>query len=227
MKYLKLFENFNEEILFYRFSIDEMKINSEGSRPIFRKSKKQLPSNHSPVEEPKIIGEEWVDYKPGVRGDESPDWNNICMDKGFPDRNKCLHFMSESAYRMAKSPEAASKNIFHNKKFGINEYQIKVDENTNIGWTFFVMIGEWYMKNAEHLKNKLESAEIPDNSIIKKWNSEIDPYYIEKSNKLLDELIKLELIGTGKISDLKNSKYWKENVPCYVWTSDKVKIKKI
>ena len=147
-------------------------------------------------------------------------WNDVLVSNGFPDRLKCVHFMDERAY----SPDL--KDLY-----GKNAYEVKVDENSIIGWTFFVTINEWYYNQSPTLfkarqKNPIINQELDkinpnflrDSEFNKDENEMVDWY----QNKI-DTLLDAQFIGVGTISDLLKSPYWGK-YPLFAWTTEPVNI---
>ena len=185
IKSFKLFEAFQSEVKFYRFNREDL-----------------------------LNGEEESIYTPNERilwGDRS--YNKKLIDLGFPDREKCIHFMDNNAF----SESSSFKTIY-----GEWVYEIEVDEESILGWTFCLVINDWYY---DYYKVKLD-----DNSIVKSVRDYVESLgdidYNEADNLRIKYLIDRGIIGRGTLEDLKNSELWgKENV--FVWTCDPVKVKKI
>jgi hypothetical protein len=182
------------------------------------------------LEEPKffrftndeMLGIEDGVYKPRSRklNNESPHWNSKLIGYGFPDMGKCIFLMDEIGYR--KYGEKKYKD------FGNVEYEITLDGTSILGWSFFVMQGKWYSKNPNTFTKYYTDYKLPEelenNKDFKKWDYDIQ---INPSiDKYVKLLLKHKVIGRGTINDLISSPFWGE-VPCYVWTEDKVKINKI
>ena len=93
------------------------------------------------VEEPKFFRfsrEEMTEgeFTPGKRIMWGPDNFNDCLVKfGFPDKRQCVHFMDSVAF----NPE-------YKGSYGNYTYQVTVDDNSNLGWSFVVPINEWFYK---------------------------------------------------------------------------------
>ena len=147
-------------------------------------------------------------------------WNDALVRNGFPDRLKCVHFMDERAY----SPDL--KDLY-----GKNAYEVKVDENSIIGWTFFVTINEWYYNQSPTLSKARQK-----NPIISQELDRINPNFLRDSefnkdenemvdwcqNKI-DTLLDAQFIGFGTVTQLMNSPYWGK-YPLFAWTTDPVNI---
>ena len=214
MKYLKtykLFEALVEDVTFIRMSHVDM-----------------------------LDGKEEGWYSPSNRRMIGPDSFNDCLVKaGFPDKQKCVHFMSESSY----DPGYAGL-------YGKNLFQVIIDDQSKLGWCFVTPINNWFYKG-HHILNALGKNELVDEIMKSPFadiNTNPDMYYdndedddddddeyddtvVDDSEfqQRLDEALKYMLdfgvIGTGTIEDLKKSPhYGKYNL--YAWTTDKVYIKK-
>jgi len=188
MKYIKLFESFISEPVFFRFShIDLLKGESE---KIYQPKEREM------------IGPEVV--------------NSSLVREGFPDKKRCVHFMDSLAF-----------NPDYKGLYGEHIYQVEIDDNSNLGWCFIVPINEWFYKGYTFravLKNPI-CKELLDSEYgemeVDLHSDEIDIDYLDK---MRDYLIDFGFIGTGKIQDLKSSKFF-GNLPVFVWTTDSVRIK--
>ena len=179
-----------------------------------------------------LDGKEEGWYSPSNRRMIGPDSFNDCLVKaGFPDKQKCVHFMSESSY----DPGYAGL-------YGKNLFQVIIDDQSKLGWCFVTPINNWFYKG-HHILNALGKNELVD-EIMKSPFADIDTNpdmyddeyedddtVVDDSEfqQRLDEALKYMLdfgvIGTGTIEDLKKSPhYGKYNL--YVWSNDKVYIKK-
>jgi hypothetical protein len=179
-----------------------------------------------------LDGKEEGWYSPSNRRMIGPDSFNDCLVKaGFPDKQKCVHFMSESSY----DPGYAGL-------YGKNLFQVIIDDQSKLGWCFVTPINNWFYKG-HHILNALGKNELVD-EIMKSPFADIDtnPDMYDDEYKdddtvvddsefqqRLDEALKYMLdfgvIGTGTIEYLKKSPhYGKYNL--YVWSNDKVYIKK-
>jgi hypothetical protein len=154
---------------------------------------------------------------------ENSNWNSVLIENGFPNMSKSSFIMDEIAREIYKE-----KNY---KPFGNNEYQINLDDESNLGWSFFVMQGKWHSKTPNYFTEyypERNKYKLPDELVNKRnfvnWSYErqINPTP-EKYAKLL---LKHKVIGKGKIKELMMSPFWGK-VPCYIWTDDKIKINKI
>jgi hypothetical protein len=135
-------------------------------------------------------------------------FNQSLVKLGFPDKNKCIHFMDSLAF----SPE-------YKGLYGDYIYQIQVDDNSNLGWCYVFPVNDWFYKG-----NPFQYALRKDNKLVK---SIIETPYNDLSSSNGDEdemakyLLQFGIIGCGTIDDLKRSPhYGKEKL--FVWTNDKV-----
>lgn len=186
MKYIKLFEAFVNEVKFYRFSKEDF-----------------------------LNGEEEAIYTPKKRvlwGYKS--YNELLISLGFPDREKCVHFMDDSSFN----------GFFNSHKslYGEWVYELEVDEKSILGWSFCLVINDWYF---DYYQRKLD-----DNSVVKS----VRDYMLGLSDLDEDEATQLRIkylvdkgiIGNGTLEDLRRSPlFGKESV--FVWTCDPVKMKTI
>jgi hypothetical protein len=181
MKYIKLFEAFSSEPSFYRF-------------------------NHVDV----LNGKDEIIYNPKERKMVGPeDVNHSLVQSGFPDKNKCIHFMDSLAF------DPSYKGLY-----GRNIYQIEIDENSKLGWSFLIPINDWFYKGYPF-------RQVLNNPTAKEL---LDSEYVDMSydkgdiDEMRDILIDFEVIGSGTLNDLKMNKFFGKQ-PVFVWTSDSVKIK--
>ena len=170
------------------------------------------------VEEPKFFRfsrEEMTEgeFTPGKRIMWGPDNFNDCLVKfGFPDKRQCVHFMDSVAF----NPE-------YKGSYGNYTYQVTVDDNSNLGWSFVVPINEWFYKG-NPFQYALRSGNEIVKSIMETPYKDLGPYD-EKLDEITKYLFDFGVIGTGTIEDLKKSPhYGKESL--FVWTNDKVVITK-
>jgi hypothetical protein len=166
-----------------------------------------------------LNGESEVEFTPTERRMVGPElFNDILVDMGFPDKNRCVHFMDEVSY--GDNPHLTSL-------YGKNLYNIKVDDNSLLGWCFVMPINDWFFR-AYQFHNKVER-----NDKVKQLLSselfEIKPESgsyqdsPEASKESANILIKDQMIGFGKLADLMNSPYWGK-LPLFAWTNDTVKV---
>ena len=156
----------------------------------------------SPVELP--IGE----YEPVKRNMWGPEQFNKCLVKlGFPDKNKCIHFMDSLAF----SPD-------YKGLYGNYIYQIQVDDNSNLGWCYLFPINDWFYKGFP-FQYALKNDNKLINSIIKTPYNDLS--HDGDEDEMAKYLLEFGIIGHGTIDDLKKSPhYGKEKL--FVWTNDKV-----
>jgi len=135
-------------------------------------------------------------------------FNQSLVKLGFPDKNKCIHFMDSLAF----SPE-------YKGLYGNYIYQIQVDDNSNLGWCYVFPVNDWFYKGNPFqyaLRNNNELV----NSIIKTPYNDLSGHGGDE-NEMAKYLLQFGIIGCGTIDDLKNSPhYGKEKL--FVWTNDKV-----
>lgn len=144
----------------------------------------------------------------------------ILLDFGFPDLRKCIHFMDEIAFTDTEE-QFVYKNFY-----GSYTYKVNIDSDSKLGWSFMTQVNNWWYKSNpyNYLKRTKEIVRELDESGYGILDFEDSP--VEESKVEIKKLIELGLLGKGSLSDLMNSKFWKEeNV--YLWTEDKVKIEKI
>jgi hypothetical protein len=190
--------------------------------------------NESFLDEPKfyrfsndeMTGIEDGIYKPKNRKmEEDSDWNlKLSSNFNFPNMKNSVFLMDKIGYR-----------IYGDKKggiYGFNEYEITLDDSSNLGWSFFVMQGKWHSKSEYYFTKSYPNQEflsefpeeLMNNKQFKKWNPMIQTN--PSMNVYIKLLMKHKVIGSGNISKLLSSPFWGK-VPCYVWTEDKVKINKL
>jgi len=182
MKYLKLFEVFNSEVKFYRFNKFDILSDVE--------EMKLTPKQR------KMVGPENV--------------NDILVKNGFPDKQQCVHFMDQLAFR----PD-------WKYLYGDFIYEIEIDDMSKLGWSFLFPVNDWFYKGNPFYHERNNPA------IQDLLNSEYGN--LEFSNGKLDEmtqyLLQYEVIGTGTLEDLKSSKFFGKQ-KLFVWTTDDVMVKK-
>jgi hypothetical protein len=166
-----------------------------------------------------LNGEEEVEFTPSERRMVGPElFNDILVDMGFPDKNRCVHFMDEVSY--GDNPHLTSL-------YGKNIYNIKVDDNSLLGWCFVMPINDWFFR-AYQFHNKVERND-KVKSLLSPELFEIEPEgegwqdSPEASKETATILIKNKMIGFGKLVDLMNSTYWGK-LPLFAWTNDSVKV---
>jgi hypothetical protein len=140
--------------------------------------------------------------------------NKTLVKNRFPDKHKCIHFMDSLAF----SPDF---------KFLYGEfiYEIQIDDDSKLGWSFFFPINDWFYKGNPFYHERNNPA-IQD--LLKSEYANLHyPYDDEQGDldKMFDYLLEYEVIGTGTIEDLKKSKFF-GNQKLFVWTNDDVIVKK-
>ncbi len=166
-----------------------------------------------------LNGESEIEFTPSQRRMIGPQlFNDILVNIGFPDKSKCVHFMDEVSYR--NNPDLTSL-------YGENIYNIKVDDNSLLGWCFVMPINDWFFRayqfyNNVEKNNKVKSLLSPELFEIKPEGDNWQDSPVA-TKETADILIKDQMIGFGKLSDLINSPYW-EKLPLFAWTNDSVKI---
>lgn len=175
LKYFKLFEAYNEDTKFYRFSrfvLDEGEMDPE---------------------------------KRAMWG--SPEFNQSLVKSGFPDKSKCIHFMDSLAF----NPE-------YKGLYGRNIYEIKVDDSSNLGWSFVIPINDWVYRG-NTFQHELRNG---NQLIFDIMQTEFaDPDYFDSVDDLTNFLVQYGAIGNGTLHDFKNSKFFGKE-KAFVWTTDKV-----
>jgi hypothetical protein len=150
------------------------------------------------------------EYEPVERNMWGPENFNNCLVKlGFPDKNKCIHFMDSLAF----SPD-------YKGLYGSYIYQIQIDDNSNLGWCYVFPINDWFYKGYP-FQNALGNNKLV-NSIVETPYDDLSGHNGDE-DEMAKYLLKFGIIGCGTIDDLKNSPhYGKEKL--FVWTNDKVVI---
>ena len=155
-------------------------------------------------------------YQPKQRRMIGPDtFNDSLVKSGFPDKQSCVHFMSESSY------DAGYSYIY-----GKNLFQVVIDDKYKLGWSFVAPINDWFYKG-NSIQNSLRSGNELVSDIMKSPFNQIyaDSQTGEGVDESLNYLLDFKAIGTGTIEDLKKSPHFgKYNL--YVWATDKVYLKK-
>ena len=169
-----------------------------------------------------MVGIEDGIYKPKPRKltAEGLTWTfSLFYDFNFPLQSRSINLMDE-----------IGKNNLRDNSLGSNEYEITLDDSSNLGWSFFVMMGIWENATGSLLVKIYPKFEFPkglmDNEDFLNWDRYVGYNDKTKMNRYIQTLIDYEVIGSGNISELLSSPFWGK-VPCYVWTEDKVKINKI
>ena len=149
-------------------------------------------------------------YQPKQRRMIGPDtFNNSLVKAGFPDKQSCVHFMSENSYDPGYS-----------SLYGKNLFQVVIDDKSKLGWSFITPINDWFYKKL-FSGNELVS-DIMKSPFVQTY---VDSQTGEGVDESLNYLLDFKAIGTGTIEDFKKSPHFgKYNL--YVWTTDKVYLKK-
>lgn len=159
------------------------------------------------------VEEGW--YQPNQRRMVGPDAFNDSLTKaGFPDKKNCVHFMSEESY------DPGYSHIY-----GKNLFQVVIDDNSKLGWSFIVPINDWFYRGytVTNAKRKIELVSDIMGSPFGQMYA--DTQTGEGVDESLNYLLDYKVIGTGTIEDLKKSPHFgKYNL--YVWTTDKVYLKR-
>ena len=148
----------------------------------------------------------------------SDEFNEALVIVGFPDKKKCVHFLDSVAF------DPSFKSLY-----GQNIYNIEIDNQSKIGWSFYTPINEWYY--LPRWKFKTIDHDIEDISL----STPIDLNYndpettketiINQSVERIKKVIEYNFIGFGTIEDLKKSSLFGK-VPLFAWTEDKILVKK-
>ena len=173
------------------------------------------------VEEPKFYRFSDEDLSEGdykrvsEREIRDPLWNDALIRAGFPDRKDCVHFMDSVAF------DPSFKDLY-----GKNIYEIQVDNNSNLGWTFFVPINEWWYNQGAQLSRAIKQYPIIKERISKDF-FDIDSY--DRDESVADKMVKMVmdagLIGVSKVSDLEKHEFFGK-YPLFAWSNDTVNIKR-
>ena len=168
-----------------------------------------------------LLGEESEkELTPGMRNMIGADeFNEALVRVGFPDKKKCVHFLDSVAF------DPGFKSIY-----GRNIYNIEIDDQSKLGWSFYQPINEWYYLTGFKFRN-LDSSLRDEIS----KSSPIDVYYDEENTNeesvinqsvvRIKKVMEYNFVGFGTIDDLKKSPLFGK-VPLFVWTEDKVLVKK-
>jgi hypothetical protein len=101
-------------------------------------------------------------------------------------------------------------------------YEIEVDENSNLGWSFCLVVNDWYFHYYLH---KLDGNPVVED--VRNYVSSLETQDEQEiTNLRIDYVIERGIIGTGTLQDLKNSPFYGKQ-PVFVWTTDDVKMKVI
>lgn len=163
-----------------------------------------------------LNGESEATYYPKSRNTwGSTDFNKYLVELGFPDRENCIHFMDEKAFNSGQL--SWFKGIY-----GQWVYEIEVDENSKLGWSFCLVINDWYYM---YYKHKLSDNPVVQD--VRRFVSELEMTDDEEiTEKRLKYVYEKGIIGSGTLDDLKKSPLYGKQ-PVYVWTTEPVKMKLI
>lgn len=168
-----------------------------------------------------LNGDEQGFYQPKSRKMIGPNsFNDSLVKAGFPDKQSCVHFMSESSY--------ASIGQSHSSLYGKNLFQVVIDDKSKLGWSFIAPINDWFYKGSTLRYNyNLRAGNDLLSSLMDSPFGQIltDPVTGEGVDESLNYLLDFGAIGTGTIEDLKKSTHYGK-YGLYVWTTDKVYLKK-
>lgn len=143
----------------------------------------------------------------------SPEFNDSLVGLGFPDKAQCVHFMDSLAF----NPE-------YKGLYGKNIYEIKVDDNSKLGWSFVIPINDWYYRGRTLYQAQRQKNPVIE-EIMKTEFGNREFIDVKSIDEVANFLIDFGSIGTGTLQDLKNSKFFgKEKV--FVWTTDTVLMSK-
>jgi len=176
------------------------------------------------IEEPKfyrfnkfdLLGDnKLMQFTPKIRKMVGPEnVNRVLVKNRFPDKHRCIHFMDSLAF-----------NPDYKGLYGDFIYDIQIDDQSKLGWSFFFPINDWFYKGNPFYHERNNPA-IQDllNSEYKDLNY---PYGDDQGDldKMAEYCIEYEVIGTGTIEDLKKSKFFGKQ-KLFVWTNDDVIVKK-
>lgn len=140
--------------------------------------------------------------------------NNELIRNGFPDKHKCIHFMDSLALNKGY------KNLY-----GEFIYEIQINDESHLGWSFLVPVNDWYYKGYSIYQER-NNPDIQD--LLNSEYAELQfPWGDEQGDldRMSKYLIEYEVIGTGTIEDLKKSKFFGRQ-KLFVWTTDDVMVKK-
>lgn len=197
MKYIKTHEEFNMKYLKTYESYVETPM-------FFRFSRSKMIDVDDAEITPTVKGALW--------GSER--FKEILIGFGFPDQSKCIHFLDELAF------DISLKNLY-----GEHIYQIIIDDESDLGWSFFIPINDWYYKSNSYyyeLKRNVEFQKLHKGEFgqFSSHNEPIDNEDVKATQILIDK----GFIGKGKLKDLMSSQFFGK-AKVFVWTTDKVKVR--
>lgn len=152
--------------------------------------------------------------------------NEFLTEKGYPNQRKSVNFMDAVAF-------SEYKDFFKNV-YGQNKYNIKIDDNYHLGWSFEIAISDIFYK-CHMLKNylnltkdsityqKLENIKHLKTGFMfgSKSYDELEDNEKEVLETIYEFLVSEYLIGQGTIDDLKSSPLWGK-YKLFGWTEGKV-----
>lgn len=143
----------------------------------------------------------------------SKDFNEVLVKLGFPDKSQCVHFMDAVAF-----------NPDYKGLYGAHIYEIKVDEMSNLGWSFVLPINDWYYRGSSFHQALKENNETIKQIMETEFGD--DTFSIDKSiDEVAKFLVDFGVIGNGTLQDLKKSRlFGREKL--FIWTSDTVMVNK-
>lgn len=167
-------------------------------------------------------GEESLKLVPKKRKMVGPENINAALvKKGFPDKHQCVHFMDEKAFDPSNSRT-------YNMLYGEFVYEIQIDSESKIGWSFFLPVNDWLYK-AFPAQRELGNPALKD--LAESEYAELSYPEDEEEeqrgdlDKMAELLMRFETIGTGTLEDLKRSKHFGKQ-KLFVWTGDPVMVRR-
>lgn len=164
-------------------------------------------------------------YKPKPRklNTEGEGWIfSLFNNFNFPLQSRSINLMDKIAYGL-------QSNLKDNP-YGSNEYEVILNDSSNLGWSFFMMQGQWERRRGTLFAELRPQFKFPkglmNDEDFLNWDIEVGNNDNTMMNKYIETLLKYKVIGRGNISELLSSPFWGK-VLCYVWTEDNVKINKI
>ena len=146
-----------------------------------------------------------------------PKFIEVLLDLGFPDLRKCIHFMDENTFKQGE---------FYKNLYGNYTYQVNIDDNSPLGWSFMTPVNDWWYKSNPYNNLRREKESVRELDITGYGQVDFEESSPEELKLEIKKLVDFGFIGAGKLNDLMDSKFWgKEKV--FIWTSDRVKIEKV
>lgn len=143
-----------------------------------------------------------------------PKFIEALIDFGFPDLRKCIHFMDENTFLQGK---------FYKNLYGNYTYQVKIDDNSPLGWSFMTPVNDWWYKSNPYNNLKRGKEAVRELDMTGYGQVDFEEASSEELKLEIKKLIDFGFIGTGNLHDLMGSKFW-DTEKVFIWTSDKVKI---